>query len=267
MDAIILGDGALGTAIEAALRRRGDTVRMVGRPPGGRHDPTTLGRPTVAFEASRGDAVEANLEAAIEAGCRQIVIGTTGWEAERPGVDARLRAAGAVAVAASNLSLGAALFLRLVETATELYGPLAAFEPYVVEWHRRGKRDRPSGTALELARRIVARHPRFRRLPDVAGPAGTIEADAGAPTSTRPPDELEIAAVRAGSSPGSHLVGFDAAGESVELRLTARDREAYAVGALAAADWLRGARRSPGIHPFDSVVDDLISSRPLAATA
>jgi 4-hydroxy-tetrahydrodipicolinate reductase len=256
MDAIILGDGALGSAIEAALRRRGEAVRTVGRPPGGRHDPATLGRATVVFEASRGDAVDGNLEAALEAGCRQFVIGTTGWDAQRSRVDAGLRSAGAVAVAASNLSLGAALFLRLVETATELYGSLDAFEPYVVEWHRRGKRDRPSGTALELARRIVARHPRFRRLPDESRPA-----------STRPPDELEIAAVRAGSSPGSHLVGFDAVGETVELRLTARDRTAYAVGALAAADWLRGAPRNPGIHPFDAVVDDLISNRPLAATA
>jgi 4-hydroxy-tetrahydrodipicolinate reductase len=265
MDAIILGDGALGSAIEAALRGRGDAVRTVGRPPGGRHDPATLGGATVVFEASRGDAVAGNLGAALEGGCRQFVIGTTGWDAARSRVEARLRDAGAVAVAASNLSLGAALFLRLVESATELYGPLDAFEPYIVEWHRRGKRDRPSGTALELGRRIVARHPRFHRLPGGSRPAGTTEANAS--VATRPHDELEIAAVRAGSSPGSHLVGFDATGETVELRLTARDRSAYAVGALAAADWLCGAPRSPGIHPFDAVVDDLISSRPLAATA
>jgi dihydrodipicolinate reductase len=56
-----------------------------------------------------------------------------------------------------------------------------------------------------------------------------------------------------------HLVGFDAAGETVELRLTARDRTAYATGILAAADWLRAAPRTPGIHPFDPVVDDLLT--------
>ena len=47
-----------------------------------------------------------------------------------------------------------------------------------------------------------------------------------------------------------HLVGFDAAGETVELRLTARDRSAYAAGILAAADWLRARRRaSPASTP------------------
>jgi dihydrodipicolinate reductase len=52
-----------------------------------------------------------------------------------------------------------------------------------------------------------------------------------------------------------HLVGFDAPGETIELRLTARDRSAYAAGALVAADWLMRQQREPGIHSFDEVVD------------
>ena len=56
-----------------------------------------------------------------------------------------------------------------------------------------------------------------------------------------------------------HLVGFDATAETIELRLTARDRSGYASGALAAADWLLATRRAPGLHPFDLVVDDLLA--------
>ena len=261
MDSMILGNGALGDAIGAALRRRGDGVRLLGRPPDGRgHDPSGLTGAAVVFDASRSDAVAANVAVALAAGCRRFVIATTGWEADRSRVDRSLTDARAVAVAASNLSLGAALFGRLVETATELFGPLAGFDPYLVEWHRRGKRDRPSGTALDLARRIVARHPRVHRLPTAGDEHGRAD-------GPRPDDELEIVAIRAGSSPGQHLVGFDAAGETVELRLTARDRSAYAAGALAAADWLLGSPRAPGLHSFDAVVDDLLTARPLAATA
>jgi dihydrodipicolinate reductase len=62
-----------------------------------------------------------------------------------------------------------------------------------------------------------------------------------------------------------HLVGFDAAGETVELRLTARDRSAYAAGILAAADWLRRALCEPGFHSFDPIVDELIARDPIAA--
>jgi len=239
MDAIILGDGGLGRAIEAALRARGDAVRVLGRPATGRHAAAALGPADVVFEASRGDAVAANVEAALGAGVRRLVIGTTGWDGDRGWVEERVRAAGAAAVVAPNLSLGAALFFRLVEAAASLYGAVDAFDPFVVEWHRRSKRDRPSGTARELVRRIAAAHPEAM------------------------PDDLEVAVIRAGSSPGMHLVGFDAPGETVELRLTARDRSAYAAGALAAADWLLRESRPAGLHAFDPVVDELL--RPLVA--
>ena len=76
---------------------------------------------------------------------------------------------GAAAVVAPNLSLGAALFARLVETAAGWYARAGGFEPSIVEWHRRGKADRPSGTARALARRIAAVDPRWA----VAGEAPT----------------------------------------------------------------------------------------------
>ena len=249
MDRItILGDGGLGRAVEAAILERGRESRrprevlLLGRPPAGRHDPADLGDPDVVVEASRPDAVVANLEAAIDAGARRLIVATTGWTADRPRVESLLHGAGAAAVAAPNFSLGVVLFGRLVETAVELLGPLEAFDPYLLEWHRRSKHDRPSGTAIDLARRIADRHPRL----------GTAS-------------DLEVVSVRAGSSPGMHLVGFDAAGESIELRLTARDRSAYAAGILAAADWLDRTVRAPGLHAFDPVVDELIARQPVAA--
>jgi 4-hydroxy-tetrahydrodipicolinate reductase len=240
MDTIILGDGGLGPAIATAFRQRHETEpRLLGRPETGRHDPATFRGADLVIDASRGDAVRSNVEAAIEGGIRRFMIATTAWDDDRPSVDRSLREAGAAAVVAPNLSLGAALFLRLIEHASELYGSVDGFEPYVLEWHRRSKRDRPSGTAREILRRMR--------------PSYAIEP--------------EVAVIRAGASPGMHLVGFDAPGETVELRLTARDRSAYAAGALAAADWLARVPRSAGIHSFDSVVDELLARPALAATA
>jgi 4-hydroxy-tetrahydrodipicolinate reductase len=244
---IILGDGGLGRAVEAALSARAGgtddaTVTVLGRPPAGRHDLSTLADVGLIVEASRADAVVANLGAGLEAGARRVVIATTGWSADRSRVESLLQEYGAAAVAASNFSIGVALFGRLVDAAVALFGPLEAFDPYLLEWHRRGKRDRPSGTAIDLGRRIATGHPRLATA-----------------------DDLEVVSLRAGSSPGMHLVGFDAAGESVELRLTARDRSAYADGILAAAAWLERAPREPGIHTFDPIVDELIARDPIAA--
>jgi hypothetical protein len=58
-----------------------------------------------------------------------------------------------------------------------------------------------------------------------------------------------------------HLVGFDAPGESLEMRLTARDRSAYASGAITAAEWLLAEPRAPGFHSFDEVVDSIIEKQ------
>jgi 4-hydroxy-tetrahydrodipicolinate reductase len=248
MDITILGDGPLGHAVASELTVRGAAARILGRPSGGRHRPADLGDPGVIVEASRAGAVVGNVAAALDAGGRRMVIATTGWNADRDVVEALLREHDAAAVAASNFSLGVALFARLVDEAVALFGPLEAFDPYLVEWHRRTKADRPSGTAGDLARRIIAAHPRKHRLADPA--AGH---DQG-------PDALEVCSIRAGDSPGMHLVGFDTAGETVELRLTARDRSAYAAGILAAADWLARERRTPGLHSFESVVDELLAA-------
>jgi 4-hydroxy-tetrahydrodipicolinate reductase len=140
------------------------------------------------------------------------------------------------------------LFARLVEEAARIFGPFAEYDPYLVEWHRRSKADRPSGTALELSRRIIAAHPRKQRMAQLLAH--------GAPA----PEELDVAVIRAGAAPGMHLVGFDAPGESLEMRLTARDRSAYAAGALTSADWLLAEPRTPGIHTFDEVIDSLIAA-------
>jgi 4-hydroxy-tetrahydrodipicolinate reductase len=236
---IILGNGPLGQAIASSLRDRGEPAAVLGRPAGGRHHPAGLAGADVVVDASRGEAVVANLEAALAAGCRRFVIATTGWQDDHRTVEAALRADGAAAVVAPNLALGAALFLRLIDEAAALAAAIGGFEPSVLEWHRRTKADRPSGTAREIVRRLA------------------VELPIGA---------AEIAVIRSGAMPGMHVVGLDSASETIELRLTARDRSGYARGALAAIDWLAVEMRSPGTHPFDEVVDDLIAARRNSAT-
>ena len=77
------------------------------------------------------------------------------------------------------------------------------------------KKDAPSGTALLLKRAMEA-----GRLP-------------------RP---IDVSSTRAGYIPGTHTVGFDGPAESITLTHTARDRSAFARGALTAARWVKGRR-------------------------
>ncbi len=252
MQLLIYGPGRLGRAIAAAAVDAGwPEPDLAGRPDAAGHRPSVLA--DVVVDASSGSALAANVAHALAAGNRAFVLATSGWDADAGLVRSILVDHGATAVVAPNLSIGAALFLRLAETAAGWYARAGSFEPSIVEWHRRGKADRPSGTARALARRIVAVDPRW-----------SVDGDDGAPAD-RP--HLEVAGIRAGAAPGTHLVTFDGTGKSIELRLAARDRSAYADGALAAARWLRREPRTAGLHPFDEVVDDLLAPSPIAVPA
>lgn len=251
MLSIVAGDGGMGRAVAAALAGRGTPpLAILGMPESSAgHDPTAFRGADVLFEFSVGEAVLQNVAAALSGGVCRFVVGTTNWAGDRDRVEALLVRHGASAVASANFSLGVMLFARLVEDAARLFGPFPEYDPYLVEWHRRSKADRPSGTALELSRRLIAAHPRKTR---VAQPMAQ-----GSPA----PEELDVSVIRAGAAPGMHLVGFDAPGESLEMRLTARDRSAYAAGAVTAAEWLVAEVRRPGFNSFDAVVDSIIAQQ------
>ena len=65
-----------------------------------------------------------------------------------------------------------------------------------------------------------------------------------------------------------HTLGFDAAGESIELRIEARDRAAYVSGAILAADRLvNGTPALPaGITRFETIVRETFD-RPTTAAS
>jgi len=252
MLSIVAGDGGMGRAVASALAGRGTpALAILGMPdsPAG-HSPESFRGADVLFEFTVGDQVLHNVRTALDGGVRRFVIGTTNWAGDRTAVEATLIQNGAAAVASSTFSLGVMLFARLVEDAARLFGPFAEYDPYIVEWHRRSKADRPSGTAIDLSRRLIAAHPRKTRV--------AMPMVHGAPA----PEELDVSVIRAGAAPGMHLVGFDAPGESLEMRLTARDRSAYAAGAITAAEWLLAEPRTPGFHSFDAVVDSIIAKAP-----
>lgn len=248
----------MGRAIRDALEARSDQVVAVLPRPGRaeRPSPETLAPIDVTFEFSHAASVLENVRFALDSGCRRMVLGTTGWADDRRNVADAVEAAGATLVDAPSYSLGAVLFGELAEAAAKLFGRFETYDPYVLEWHRRAKADRPSGTANAIAKRILP-YLRTKTRARLAEGEGAPE-----------PDTLEIVSLRAGASPGMHVVGFDAPGESIELRITARDRSAYVAGALLASDWLREDRPHPvGIYPFESVVRAVLAGDGGPATA
>jgi 4-hydroxy-tetrahydrodipicolinate reductase len=237
----------MGRAIGAALTARGDIiVATLGRD-AARTDVMDLRPVDVAFDFTHADAVAGNAGVAAAAGARVLVIGTSGWagdEAIRAELGAVTTGSGMRVVVGPTFSVATVLFTGLAVEAARRFGRFAEFDPYVFEHHRRTKPDRPSGTAAALADALLPhlKHKRRARMPE----------GQGAPD----PETLEVVVLRAGASPGMHVVGFDAPGESIELRVTARDRSAYVAGALLAADTaLTDPHLPPGLITFAELLD------------
>lgn len=211
MRVLLVGHGRMGRLVESLsaeydMEIAGHVDRHSARSPESWPDAE------VAIDFSTADAVAGNVRHLAARGT-SVVIGTTGWAAQEPELRRETAARGIGVVAAPNFALGVNLFVALAARAAELMASHDGFGAWIHEAHHAAKRDAPSGTALLLASSMR---------------------DAGYDRA------IDVSSTRAGATPGTHTIGFDAAGETITLTHTARDRSGFARGALEAARWVRG---------------------------
>ena len=205
---LLIGYGRMGRQIESLAPEFGFQVSGVLT----RASATEAEWPAadVAIDFSLAEAVPSTV-ARLAACGTPVVIGTTGWQANEAAVRQAAARANLGVVAAPNFAIGVNLFLAVAARLGVVMATQPAFGAWIDEKHHAGKRDAPSGTALAL-------HKRLR--------------DAGYTAA------VPIASTRAGAIPGTHTLGFDAASETITLTHQARDRAAFARGALVAARWV-----------------------------
>jgi 4-hydroxy-tetrahydrodipicolinate reductase len=218
MKIVLVGFGKMGRLVGEQAAAYGCEVAGVIDPAapshgGGPDDPRWVGV-EVAVDFSTPDAVARNAPVLARRGIH-LVIGTTGWQRDEAAVRAAVAEAGVGAVVAPNFSTGVVLFEAVVGHAAALFAGQGEFGAFLHEAHHAAKKDAPSGTALQLERAMRS--------------AGY----------SRP---VDVASTRAGFIPGTHTIGFDGPAETITLSHAARDRTAFARGALTAAAWIRGRR-------------------------
>ena len=209
MKALLVGYGKMGRMIDELAAARG--IGIAGRDDEGRDEWAPA---DVAIDFSTADALVANFPRYLERKL-QLVIGTTGWGAQTAALREQAERAGIGVVASANFSIGVNIFQLLAAEAARLMEAQPQFGAWIHEAHHAAKRDAPSGTALMLRDAMLG--------------AGF----------NRP---IDVSATRAGTIPGIHTIGFDAASDTIELTHTARDRKGFAAGALVAAEWIQGRR-------------------------
>jgi 4-hydroxy-tetrahydrodipicolinate reductase len=223
----IVGNGRMGKTLAALALARGHTIHTVitsdENARGRALLRTRLDGSDVALEFTRPDAAVDNLEKLLELGI-PTVTGTTGWYDALPKVVARTIEHGGALLYSANFSVGVHLFLRAARELARLLSGRPEFTASITEEHHSSKRDAPSGTALLLQRQV-----------------GTSDPERSVP----------ISSVRQGNVTGTHTLSYTGAHEKLFLSHAAHNREAFAAGALLAAEWLPG---KSGVFTFEDIL-------------
>lgn len=224
MKVALIGYGKMGQMIESVARERGHEIVCIIDPITSTDavDSPAFRSADVAIEFSRPDAAEANVRAAIAQGV-PVVSGTTGWDVaalqaelqgqDHPGV-----------IWSSNYSIGVNILFAVNGYLAQLLQKAGGYDSSIIEVHHVHKLDAPSGTAKTLREDIIS------QMPDVSCP---------------------IESIREGEVPGIHEVRWESEADSLSLRHEAKSRKGFALGAVLAAEWLKGRK---GWHTMNEVL-------------
>jgi 4-hydroxy-tetrahydrodipicolinate reductase len=248
MKLAILGYGRMGRAVEEIAHARGHEVTAIldiaENEAGNGINAAALKGAEVAIDFSAGDAVLPNVRSCAQLGVG-IVVGTTGWEADRDEVERAVRSAEGALLHSPNFSVGMLFFLRVVENAARLVNRLDEFDVHLSETHHRHKKDHPGGTARRLADILVNEIDRKE--------SWSTALTEGTPVD---PAVLQLSVARVGEVPGIHEVGIESADDSILLRHEARGRTGFARGAVLGAEWLNG---KAGIYTMEEFMRDIFN--------
>jgi len=274
MRILLLGYGVMGQAVERLATEGGHDI--AGRVDS---DHPVIERDTfqadVAIEFAGPDGAPPRIRQTVAAGI-PVVSGSTGWEEQFDVVRRTVDEERGALLHAPNLSMGVAIFERVVRRAARLLDVVPEYRLDLEETHHTRKIDHPSGTARWLADGVVQRVSRLdgwtaQLLSDVRevdggegrtrGDAGTQEdvgalrADAQADGEADGGRLLPVRSRREGDVPGIHVLRATGPDDLIELTHRARTRDGFARGAIRAAEWLPGRR---GVYTLDDMLDDLL---------
>ena len=234
MNIAIVGYGRMGHEVERVALSRGHNCRAIIDPHAKEATDRSVGEAvaaarldseTVAIEFALPDRIRETVRTYAAAGCH-VVIGTTGWEKDAQYVEQVIAEAGIGCVWGANFSIGVAMFSRIAAYAGQLSQCAGGYDSAIMELHHAGKQDSPSGTALELAKHVLAHN----------GGKTTLNVE----TLHRriSSEELHVTSARVGHTPGTHTLYLDSSADTVELTHRARSRGGFAEGAVRAAEWI-----------------------------
>ena len=236
MKILLIGRGKMGKLIAETARAAGDEVVAA------------LGKDDLEQLASMGKVADVVIDFSrpetlpevcsyIRRTGTPLLSGTTGYTAAEK---AQLESLGSAAPVlwSANFSLGIAVFVRALQTVSEVLKP--DFDIEITETHHNQKADAPSGTAKLLLEAIDPKH----ALTPVYGREGNC--------GKRDGREIGVHALRGGTVAGTHTVHFFGPDEEFEITHRAASRQIFVNGALHMARLLPG--KANGVYDLQKIL-------------
>ena len=221
MKIAIIGYGKMGHMIESiALERGHEIVCIIDQNNLCDFESEAFASADVAIEFTTPHTAEQNIRHAWAAGV-PVVCGTTGWDIEAIKQEATKREVGLIW--SSNYSIGVNILFAINRQLAKLMAVYSDYTPHLTEVHHIHKLDAPSGTAKTLQEVIGE-----ERLPLRA-----------------------IESIREGEVAGIHTVVWDSEVDTISISHSAKTRKGFALGAVIAAEWLKGKN---GFHTMQEVL-------------
>ena len=234
MKIALLGYGKMGKEIETIAKEHGHEIflKITSANPADLII-DNLKKVDVAIEFSRPEFALRNISLCLDAET-PVVVGTTGWYAEMQKVRDESAAKNGAIVFASNFSTGVNIFFLLNEYLSKLMSKRKEYAASIDEMHHLQKLDKPSGTAITLANDILKGNKNYKQW--------SLEKD---------DENLHIDSIRQEGVTGTHTVSYQSEVDFIEIKHHANNRKGFAMGAVAAAEWIAGRK---GFYEFKDVI-------------
>jgi 4-hydroxy-tetrahydrodipicolinate reductase len=237
MNIALLGYGKMGKEIEKSAIQRGHTIVLkVDVDNATTYTIDELKKADVAIEFSTPETAVNNIYKCFEAGV-PIVVGTTGWLEKLEEVKQKCAEKKQALFYASNYSIGVNLFFKLNEYLARLMNAFPNYNVSMEEIHHIHKLDAPSGTAISLANQVIDQMESKQKWVNSA---------------TTDTNELSIISKRIDEVPGTHTVTYSSPVDEISMTHTAHNRTGFAVGAVVAAEWIKGKKGVFGMNDLMS---------------
>lgn len=235
MNIALMGYGKMGKEIEAIAVQRGHTISLkINKDNAASVTSADLKKADVIIEFSTPHTVIENMRKCFDAGT-PVVVGTTGWYDQFEDIKKECEQKKTGLFHATNFSVGVNLFFKVNILLAELMNKYADYDVSMEEIHHIHKLDKPSGTAITLAKQIINKIERKKNW--------SIE--------TKSPETLFIKDVREGEVPGTHIIKYTSLVDDIEIMHKAHNRKGFALGAVIAAEFMKGKK---GVYSMNDLI-------------